>query len=348
MQLEARGDPLHTRSLTVTLTHRADGRLDVRAGILDLRKRGFVPVAGELQPAGVVHDMHLGGIIDPVTATLAELAAEQRSVAFEPSAVTQGESCRDPIDRLCALAGTRLDAGFTRRLSAAFGGPRGCSHLLTLAYLLGASAAWALERLPAVLGPAPGWRPGERVFRRDLVIDGHEPAPGRVQLVAQLTELVYRPAPAVAQPMTRFGAEVEVRALATLDYPGFAVETAEMAERRRLASEVTTAAWRPRPDVAAALAGLRLAAGATGTLFARLGDRPEDRPHLDLALQLAPTLVQCAAAISEPWAGAFQAHPSVVAMGGLPDSCYMWRREGALGQAREREGGADLIRPLRS
>src|SRR5207247_956516 len=107
MRLEAHGHPLHTRALSVVLTARADRKLDVHGTVLDLRKRGFVPVAGDLQGAGIIHDMRLAGMIDPGSATLETLAAEQRSVAFEPSAVTAGESCRDPIDRIAARPGAR-------------------------------------------------------------------------------------------------------------------------------------------------------------------------------------------------------------------------------------------------
>src|SRR3989442_6485880 len=127
MRLEAHGHPLHTRALSVVLTARADRKLDVHGTVLDLRKRGFVPVAGDLQGAGIIHDMRLAGMIDPGSATLETLAAEQRSVAFEPSAVTAGESCRDPIDRITALAGTRLDDGWARRPAEAIRGPRRCS-----------------------------------------------------------------------------------------------------------------------------------------------------------------------------------------------------------------------------
>src|SRR5438034_1221294 len=162
MRLEARGHPLHTRALSVVLAARADGRLDVHGTVLDLRKRGFVPVAGDLQGAGVIHDMRLAGKIDPGSATLETLAAEQRSVAFEASAVTGGESCRDPIDRIAALAGTRLDDGWARRLGDAIGGPRGCSHLLPLGHLLGSSAAgaprtWRGRRGARTARPSRGW-----------------------------------------------------------------------------------------------------------------------------------------------------------------------------------------------
>jgi hypothetical protein len=67
---------------------------------------------------------------------LKDFVARRPAVAFEPSATTRGESCRDPVDRIRALAGTRLDDAFARRLGEEIGGPRGCSHVLTLAHLV--------------------------------------------------------------------------------------------------------------------------------------------------------------------------------------------------------------------
>ena len=338
MRLDARGHPLHTRALSVVLAARADGKLDVHGTVLDLRKRGFVPVAGDLQGAGVIHDMRLAGTIDPASATLETLAAEQRSVAFEPSAVTAGESCRDPIDRIAALAGTRLDGGWGRRLGGAIGGPRGCSHLLTLGHLLGSSAAWALARERALHGAAPARPAGQRVFRRDVVIDGHESAAARVQLLAQTTDLHFAPAGAIVRPMERFAEQLEVRLGAEVEFPALAIGRLEAAERRRGAGDLERAAWRDRGEAVAWLGGQRLGAGITAELLARLGAAPDDRPLLDTLLMLAPALVQCAAAMSEAWPLAFRTDSSVVAMGGLTDSCYMWRQGGALDRARAAEG----------
>ena len=338
MRLEACGHPLHTRALSVVLTARADGRLDVHGAVLDLRKRGFVPVAGDLQGAGIIHDMRLAGTIDPGSATLETLAAEQRSVAFEPSALTAGESCRDPIDRIAALAGTRLDDGWARRLADAIGGPRGCSHLLTLGHLLGSSAAWALARERALHGTAPARPAGQRVFRRDVVIDGHETAPARVLLAAQTSDLHFAPVGTLVRPMDRFAEQLEVRLVAEVEFPHLTVGRLEAAERRRGAADLEGAAWRDRSEAIAWLAGRRLGGGITAELLARLGAAPDDRPLLDTLLMLAPALVQCAAAMSEAWPLAFRTDPSVVAMGGLPDSCYMWRKGGALEQARAAEG----------
>ena len=325
MELDVAGHPLHSRAFTVALTERADGRLDLQATILDLRKRGFVPVAGDLQGPGIVHHMQLAGVVDPAVPRIDTIVAAQPNVAFEPSAVTGGESCRDPIRRVEALAGAPLDDDFARRVGGEIGGSRGCSHLLTLAQLTGSTVAWALAHDPA---PGPR-RPGERRFRRDVVIDGHEPAAGRLQLAVQLTDLHFAPAPAVATPMTRFGAERTLRLLAGVALGTFQIDAVTGAERYREAGTLD-APWTSRDAALARVAGLNLARGATAELFRRFDAPGDDRPLLDALLMLAPTIIQCMAANSEPFAAWYQHDPSLVAMGGMADSCYMWRRDGVL------------------
>jgi hypothetical protein len=118
MHLDVGGHPLHTRALGITLSARDDGRIDARGSIIDLRKRGFVPVGGDLQPSGIVHHMTLDAIVDPATARLDTVTAAQPNVAFEASAVPGGESCRDPIANVQGLAGARCDAGWARRRAA--------------------------------------------------------------------------------------------------------------------------------------------------------------------------------------------------------------------------------------
>src|SRR5574342_552877 len=112
MDLDLGGHPLHTRALSVTLVQRADGRLDVAGTLLDLRKRGFVPVGGDLQTAGIVHHMLLDLVVDPATGRIDEAVARQPSVAFEASAATEGERCRDPIDTARALVGGNVAQGW--------------------------------------------------------------------------------------------------------------------------------------------------------------------------------------------------------------------------------------------
>jgi hypothetical protein len=334
MQLDVGGHPLHTRSLSVTLSARDDGRVDVQGVIVDLRKRGFVPVGGELQPAGIVHHMRVDAIVDPATARVEAIGAAQATVAFEPTAISEGESCRDPVARVHALAGASMDGGWAKRLSAEIGGPRGCSHVLTLAQLMGPTVASALVADRARFGAAPGRRPGERIFRRDVVVDGHERGPSVVALALQATDLHHAPAPAIAPSMARFAGEHEVRGLAEIDLARFALTTVTLGERRRDPATLDSAAWRDRADVAQSLAGLSLAGGLSQALLARRADSPDDGPLLDALLMLAPALIQCVAALSDAWPGLASRGGWIVGMGGRPDACYMWRAGGALQRAR--------------
>ena len=99
MELEAIGAPAHTRTLVVSLAKIADGRAVASGAIVDVRKRGLVPMASDLQTAGVIHDMRVRAEIALPPARVAAIRVEQPSVAFEPSLATGGESCRDPHAR---------------------------------------------------------------------------------------------------------------------------------------------------------------------------------------------------------------------------------------------------------
>jgi hypothetical protein len=331
MHLDLRGHPLHSRSLSVTLSARANGQLDVRATLIDLRKRGIVPVGGDLGTPGIVHHMRLDALVDPATRRLNALSAQQPNVAFEPGELTGGESCRDPIAAILGLEGATLDAGFARRLSALFGGPRGCSHILTLAQVLAAATTWALDT-GEVVG-SDTWRAGERVFRRDLLVDGSQRADGDLDLAAQLTDLVFAPAAAVARPMDRFAAMHEVRVWAPVDLATISLGEVTAAERRRDRATLEQIEWSDASSRLSGLAGLSLFRGISAALMARL-PAETDRPLLDSMLMLAPTFIQVCGAISEAWPARAAAADSILGMGGMPDSCFMWRKGGALDRLR--------------
>jgi hypothetical protein len=92
---------------------------------------------------------------------------------------------------------------------------------------------------------------------------------------------------------------------------------------------------------------MKLASGVGGALVRRFGDEPDLRPLLDLLLNLTPAAHQCMAAFSENWPVLALQNPSQIGMGGIPDSCFMWRRGGALDRAREEErrSGTPPLRP---
>lgn len=341
MQLEARGIPIHTRTLSVTLS--AEERRDVgpnvapdvalAAYVLDLRKRGFVPVAGDLQGTGIIHHMELAGTLDPATRTLRHLTARMPTVAFEASRASGGESCRDLKGRVDALAGAALDDGWIRRLGTEIGGPRGCSHVLTLAQLAGPTSVWALEEDLRLVGAAARRRAGERLFRRDVVIDGYD-LDGELYLTLQMSDLHFAPVPDDAPATDRFAAQLELRAAARLAMAELQVLDCTIAERRRDVRSLETATWAERPDRSAPLVGASLRSGISGALLRQFPEPGADRPLLDALLMLAPATVQCLASYIDTWTQVPWMRGAGDETGGYPDSCYMWRRDGALGRKR--------------
>ncbi len=332
MPLSATGHPLHTRTLSVALTHAVPPTIAFAAYVLDLRKRGFAPVGGDLQTTGIIHHMRLDGRLERDSARIASIDAQMPAVAFEASPATGGESCRDLIGRVEHLAGRALDGGYAGAVGAEIGGPRGCSHILTLARLLGPTVSWALAEDERLQGAAPARRAGERIFRRDVIVDGYEPAPGELALTLQLNDLHFAPAPALATPMQRFAAQREITASAAVEMKELILRQLAASERHREGSDIQSAAWRTRDDRVAPLVGRSLRSGISAAVLQHFGDAGPDGPLRVALLQLAPTIVQCFAAL-DIWA-LFPGGGVAAETGGLPDSCYMWRREGGLAKTR--------------
>jgi len=331
--LSVSGHPLHTRSLSVTLAHAAPPQVAFAAYVLDLRKRGFAPVGGDLQGTGIIHHMRLDGVLDRAASRIVQLDAQMPNVAFEASAATGGESCRDLIGRVPNLAGMSLDDGYARGLSSEIGGPRGCSHILTLAHLLGPTALWAFAADRRVYGDAPARRDGERIFRRDVTVDGYELEPGRLLLTAQLNDLHFAPAPPLARPMERMTEQREITLSATVTVPDLGVQTLEASERRRTPANLVEAEWISRAARVAPLVGVSLRPGVTGALLREFADPGDDAPLRDALLMLAPALIQCFAAL-DLWMMRLADTSAIGETGGYVDSCYMWRQEGALQRTR--------------
>jgi hypothetical protein len=246
------------------------------------------------------------------------------------------------VRTLEALSGTALDSGFASRLNAAIGGPRGCSHVLALARLFGSTLTRALGRGIA----ARDWTPGERLFRRTLAIDGSEPEPGALELALQLTELEFVPADPAPRPTERLGRVHEVRAHARVGAGATGLATVggsellslRVAERARGPEQLDDLTWTELAE-ARALVGAKLLQAVTPRILAAFPSRAAGDPAVDLLLQLAPGLLQCASSsLGEGWPALAARSPSRIVCAGGPDSCYIWRRGGALDTARLREG----------
>jgi hypothetical protein len=341
----ASGHPLHTRTLTVEACRTEAGRVRLDGVILDLRKCGFVPTGGELQTAGFIHHMQLSFEVEAASARIVQIRTAQPTVAFEATPLSGGDSCRDPAPRLSALVGERLDAGFVRRLGALFGGALGCSHLLTLAQLMGASAPRFLSAQRRLEARSPG----ERIAKRSLFLDGFERSEGGLEIALQLSEFVSRPEREVRYPLDRLEHQHELRLLARIDREVSRIETLDAVERERDGTTLASADWRSRSDALSALVGGPGLRGLATRVLAQLGDEESNAPLRDALLNLAPGIIQCLAALSHRLVAHFSGGsatapgriPRELSVGGYPDSCYMWRSDGPMAKARERAAPPD-------
>ncbi len=329
------GLPIHTRTLELDARHAAPGRVQLDGVILDLRKVGFVPTGGELQTAGFIHHMKLRLELDTAAMRILRVETAQPTVAFEAGPASGGDGCRDPAPRLQALVGEALDAGFARRLAGVFGGPLGCSHLLTLAQWMGSSA----PRLLAEARPEAR-AAGERIARASLFLDGFEQPDGALAVGIQGAEFRLRPQAEVTLPLERLARQHEVRVLARIDRTLTTLEALDAADRERDPATLAATPWRSRRERMAPLEGGPALRGLAARVLAAFGDDPADAALRDALLNLAPGVIQCMAAFSHRLVARFAqgapagALPRELSVGGYPDSCYMWRSEGPMAKAR--------------
>jgi hypothetical protein len=328
------GHPLHTRSISLDAFQETPERLRAVGTILDLRKCGFVPSGREVQSAGFIHHMHWRCVLDE-HGVIETLAVEQPHVAFEASPATAGECCRDPASRLQALVGSRFDAGFAKRLAGAFGGPLGCSHLVTLGQALG---AFVPRVLASAERRASEREPGERVAKQNLMLDGFERA-GAIDLAIQASEYWLAPQRSVQGFIDRAARVLEARVLGEIALAGMQLRALSAAARERTPETGASAQWECRDALAAKLAGdsaLRGMAGRVRALAAEQATGDASALMTQTLLNFAPALIQCMAALTHRMPlmyerrssgrGALSAdEQSFAGSGGQIDSCFMWR-----------------------
>jgi hypothetical protein len=176
------------------------------------------------------------------------------------------------------------------------------------------------------------------LFQRDLVADARERTDGRITVVLRQNDLDWNEAPPGVLAPERFARHHELDATLDIDlWPGSLLDVAGR-ERLRTAAEFAGVAWMDRCELLSRLRGLGLARGAAGEIAKRLGDAPEAVAWRDALLMLAPALVQCRAAHPDAWHDKVRTTPRHPGLTAIPDSCYMWRRGGALERIRQELG----------
>ncbi|AMN46211.1 hypothetical protein ACG33_03635 [Steroidobacter denitrificans] len=344
---ETGGYPIHCRTLIVEVfqdesVQGESGRVRALATILDLRKQGWLPTGGELQTAGIIHHMLLDVLVDTVSGRIERFEPGQQVVAFEASERTAGDSCRDPIHLLRGMVGETLATGNTRRLREIFGGPLGCSHLLTLAQLVVSFLPEVIERERREATARQHCRErGERIAKRIIVIDGFEYGDGNQEAAIQLTDVHTLPFAAMTGPLDRFGAQHEVRAIIRVDAAAMTISAFDAAERMRTRTDLGTAGWQNRHEELSWLDGHPVMQGLAPALLHRYAADTSREPLLAALINVAPSLVQSLSARVtrmielEARRGGRLSLEKGAGIGGFPDSCYIWRSGGCMTKMRQ-------------
>jgi hypothetical protein len=210
----------------------------------------------------------------------------------------------------------------------------------------------ALDREHAARGDDGARREvGERPFRRGAFIDGYEPEEGGVQLVAQLGDFYTRPGGAGLSPIARLAHQHDVRVQVTIESGTRQLRDLRVAERTRDGDTLHGAPWHDRLPELEGFEGAPIAPGMARRVLSTFGDESDRLELRDLLLQLAPGYVQVLAAISERLYGSSRRSADagegegvsgggVEMLGGMVDSCWMWRAGGPLTVRRERAEAA--------
>jgi hypothetical protein len=170
------------------------------------------------------------------------------------------------------------------------------------------------------------------------VFDAHEQPAGDVVVGMRLGDLDWNERASDALAPERFASHHELVARIEVDlWPG-TLRSIAGAERRRTTAEFADAGWSDRDALLAPLAGTGLVRGAVGELAQRLASDPSALPWRDALVMLPAALVQCRAAHPDAWHEKVRATPRHPGLTALPDSCYMWRRGGALECIRDAHG----------
>jgi hypothetical protein len=172
----------------------------------------------------------------------------------------------------------------------------------------------------------------------------------------QLAQIHSHPHHAVKSPLDRLDQQEEARVTARVTPPGFHVAQLRAARRTRRMPNLGDASWEECSDLLTPLIGLPIVPGLSRRVRDLLQNDETNALVRDALLQLAPGHIQILAAITDRWfvrrrpdveessggdEEAEQAEPAasgppVGAIGGMVDSCYMWRSKSPLIAERER------------
>jgi hypothetical protein len=110
-----------------------------------------------------------------------------------------------------------------------------------------------------------------------------------------------------------------------------------LAVRQRGPDELESALWQDAGAPLPALLGESVSRGLRRRALPCLPGQAPGAPLPAALGDLPPAALQCVGSDCDPWAAPAASDPSLVVAGGLVDSCWMWRTDGPLARARERD-----------
>jgi hypothetical protein len=334
-KLEVNGHPLHTRFMTISAYAGKTGNLDIKGSLIDIRKCGVIPVGYFIQTPDIIHHMEIHATIDPVTKTVNKIEEKLLTFPVRQKKGALTESCVDALGALSHLSGSQLDKSFSKRVAQTIGGPKGCSHMMTLGQLLG-SAMMQCFQFMENQEENMHWEEGERVFHRTLSLDGFERENGVVSICGQLTDLYFKPESSDGYLTDTFACQKEVRSKTDICLKKHELLKTELAERSRNLNTLESAAWKVRDDEVSDFAGKNFMSGLSAQFIRQFGGDLSDAPALDTLLNQLPVVVQCLGPLGDQLLMEFRDNPGRFGTGPSGDLCYIWREGGELALANEK------------
>lgn len=135
---------IHTRKITVSTYEGTPGRLIIEGVLEDERLFETYRFTGAKFPAGTIHHMIIRLEVSAMELEILDAEIEMPTVP--------NEGCVETLACMAPLKGMSIAAGFSSKIRAMAGGPKGCCHLLALLKAMAPTAvqgAWcALAREP--------------------------------------------------------------------------------------------------------------------------------------------------------------------------------------------------------
>jgi hypothetical protein len=322
--------PLHTRTVVLRLFWEDPGHLVCEGRLMDIRKRAIVPLGASLRGPGIVHDMSVSLRVDPETRTVAGVAPAMRAFPYVASEYTGGESCPGRSGDVESIVGLVLDESYSGALRELIGGARGCFHVFTLLRMAGPAVVAALRDgyVENRLAKRQLLTAGEVLWARCVSVDAFQGEGLAVSLHGTLTDTFQRGGP----PEAGAGCEelvhgVEVMADLETGFPEMALASIAGRRRNLLPGLGNAEPWEPVAELAR-FGNLSVRKGFTASVQRIFGDPGTLRPESQLALTMAPVVMQSLPGLLEELQA--RSGNGGSSTGTALNSCHMWRSDGPL------------------